>query len=61
VAGARRRERVEGRGPVIARVTDIADLHPILDELLDLSEGWEARRTDDESTWTRAPLEDASE
>ena len=43
-------ESVEGREPVIARVTDIADLHPILDELLDLSEGWEARRTDDEST-----------
>jgi len=52
---------VEGREPVIARVADIADLHPILDELLDLSEGWEARRTDDESTWTGAALEDASE
>ena len=47
---------VEGRDPVLTRVTDVADIHPSLVDFLDLPIGWEAWRDTPESEWTRAPL-----
>jgi hypothetical protein len=50
-------ESTEGRDLIVAFVADVRDIHPSLDEVLDLAVGWEAWRQDADSPWVRSPLD----